>query len=200
LNISSRRRLIVLYLLVGVMLVSLGGRLWYIQVMNTTAFTKLAAANQTRDVAVPAVRGQILDDVGDQLVTNQTELVVSVDMMTLSRQSDGGAAVLHRLARLLDMSYNLLKAKTTLCTRGVKPPCWSGSPYQPIPVDEKVSDQDALQVMEQPALYPGISAQVQPVVYYPSPGGANPAQVLGYLQPITPAEIKARHLQVTGSY
>lgn len=195
---ASRRRLFVLYVVVIAMIATLGGRLWYLQVMSGTQFRELAAANQTRTIVVPAVRGQILDDEGRPLVTNQTSLVVSVDMMKLSTERDGGTAVLHRLARLLHMSYNLLKAKTTLCTRGVKAPCWSGSPYQPIPVDEKVSDQDALQVMEQPALYPGISAQVQPVVSYPSPGGANPAQVLGYLQPITPAEIKARHLQVTG--
>jgi penicillin-binding protein 2 len=119
-------------------------------------------------------------------------------MMQLSQEPDAGAAVLHRLARLLGMSYNTLKAKTTLCTRGVKAPCWTGSPYQPIPVDEQVSDQDALQVMEEPSLYPGVTAQVQPIVYYPSPDGANPAQVLGYLQPITAQEMTQRHLTVTG--
>ena len=70
-NVSSRRRLLVLYLVAAVMLVSLGGRLWYLQVMNSTAFTKLAAQNQTRNVLVPAVRGEILDDIGAQLVTNR---------------------------------------------------------------------------------------------------------------------------------
>jgi penicillin-binding protein 2 len=197
-NVSSRRRLLALYVIIGIMLVGLGGRLYYLQVMNTTAFTKLAAENQTRDVAVPAVRGQILDDVGAQMVTNQTALVVSVDMMQLSQQSDGGVAELRRLAPLLGMKYQLLVDKTRLCTKGVPQPCWAGSPYQPIPVDQSVSAQVALQVMEQPKLYPGVTAQVQPVVQYPEPDGANPAQVLGYLQPITPAEMAARHLAVTG--
>ena len=196
--VSSRRRLLLFYVLVAVMLVSLGGRLWYLQVLNTTAFTKLAAANQTRDVTVPAVRGQILDDVGGQLVTNQTALVVSVDMMQLSQQADGGVAVLHRLAPMLGLSYQLLREKVRLCTKGVQQPCWAGSPYQPIPVDQSVSPQVALQVMEEPKLYPGVSAQVQPVVHYPAPRGANPAQVLGYLQPITPQEMASRHLSSTG--
>jgi penicillin-binding protein 2 len=195
---ASRRRLVVLYVVVAVMLATLGGRLWYLQVMNGTQYKTLAMANQTRTIVVPAVRGQIFDDAGRALVTNQTSLVVSVDMMQLSRERDGGSAVLHRLARLIGMPYNLLKSKVTLCTRGVKPPCWAGSPYQPIPVDDKVSDEDALQIMEQATLYPGVTAQVQPVVYYPMPNGANPAQVVGYLQPITPEEIKARHLVVTG--
>ena len=197
-NTASRRRLLVLYVVAAAMLISLGGRLWYLQVMNNTAFTKLAAQNQTRDVAVPAVRGQILDDVGNRLVTNTTALVVSVDMMTLDQQPGGAAPVLKRLAPLLGMSYTLLSEKTRLCTKGVAQPCWSGSPYQPIPVDQNVTDQVALQVMEEPKQFPGVTAEVQPVINYPMPDGANPAQVLGYLQPITSQEIKERHLPVTG--
>ncbi len=197
-NVASRRRLLVLYVVAAAMIISLGGRLYYLQVMNTTAFTKLAAANQTRDVIVPAVRGQILDDVGNRLVTNQTALVVSVDMMTLSQQPGGAAPVLRRLATLLGVSDHLLTEKTRLCTVGVPQPCWSGSPYQPIPVDQNVSDQVALQVLEEQKQFPGVTAQVQPVIDYPQPDGANPAQVLGYLQPITPQEIKSRHLPVTG--
>ena len=197
-NVASRRRLLVLYVVAAAMLVSLGGRLWYLQVMNTTAFTKLAAANQTRDVIVPAVRGQILDDVGNRLVTNHTALVVSVDMMNLSQQPGGAAPVLHRLAPLLGLSYQVLTEKTRLCTAGVPQPCWAGSPYQPIPVDQNVSDRVALQVMEEQKQFPGVTAQVQPVINYPQPDGANPAQVLGYLQPITPQEIASRHLPVTG--
>ena len=77
-------------------------------------------------------------------------------------------------------------------------PCWTGSPYQPIPVAEQVSDATALQIMEEPTLFPGVTAQVQPVVDYPMPDGANPAQVLGYLQPITQAEMAKEHLPETG--
>jgi penicillin-binding protein 2 len=193
-----RRRLVVLYVVTALMLSVLGGRLWYVQVMNGTQFKTLAAESQTRTVVVPALRGEILDDEGDAFVTNQTSLVISVDMMQLSQQPDGGTAVLRQLGQLLDVSYNTLKAKTTLCTRGVKAPCWSGSPYQPIPVDEHVSGQVALQIMEEPNTYVGVTAQVQPVTYYPSPDGADPAQVLGYLQPITSQEVAQRHLTVTG--
>jgi penicillin-binding protein 2 len=197
-NVSSRRRLVVIYVLAAAMLISLGGRLYYLQVINNTSFTKLAQQNQTRDVIVPAVRGKILDDVGNPLVTNQTALVVSVDMMTLNQLPGGPAPVLQRLAPLLGVSYTKLSEKTRLCTKGVQQPCWAGSPYQPIPVDQNVSDQVALQVMEEQKEFPGVTAQVQPVVDYPEPGGANPAQVLGYLQPITPQEIASRHLPVTG--
>jgi penicillin-binding protein 2 len=197
-NAASRHRLVVLYVVAAAMVISLGVRLYYVQVMNTVAYTKLATANRTRDVIVPAVRGQILDDVGNQLVTNRTALVVSVDMMDLDQQPGGAAPVLHRLAPLLHMSYQELTDKTRLCGPHVGQPCWPGSPYQPIPVDQNVSDRVALQVLEEQNEFPDVTAQTQPVVDYPEPDGANPAQVLGYLQPITPQEIKSRHLPVTG--
>jgi penicillin-binding protein 2 len=196
---ASRRRLAVLYVLVVAALVALGGRLYYVQVLNTAQYKALAAANQTRQVVVPAVRGGIVDDLGQPLVRNQTSMVVSVNMSTLSQTtSDDGQSVLRRLAPLLGQSYKQLSEKTRLCTKGVPAPCWTGSPYQPIPVDQRVSMRTALQIMEEPNQFPGVTAGVQPVVEYPMPDGADPAQVIGYLQPITQQEMAKEHLPETG--
>jgi penicillin-binding protein 2 len=191
---ASRRRLVVLYVVVGALLITLGGRLWYVQVLNGTSYKTQALANQTRNVIVPAVRGKVLDDTGSALVTNRTALVVSVDMMTLSQRPDGGASVLQRLAPMLGLSYRLLQEKTRLCTATVPQPCWAGSPYQPIPVAQDVSDQTALQIMEEQSQFPGVTADTEGVIAYPQPHGANPAQILGYLQPATTQELKADHL------
>jgi penicillin-binding protein 2 len=195
----SRRRLLGLYLIALAMLVVLGGRLWYLQVLDTTQYKSLAQVNQTRKIVVPAVRGMIADDTGQALVTNQTSMTVSVNMMQLSQTTkDDGKAVLTRLAPLLHTPEKTLAEKVRLCTRGVPQPCWTGSPYQPIPVAEHVSDTIALQIMEEPTLFPGVVAKLTPVVDYPMPAGANPAQVLGYLQPITQAEMAKQHIPETG--
>jgi penicillin-binding protein 2 len=195
----SRRRLLGLYVLALAMVVVLGGRLWYLQVLDTTQYKSLAEVNQTRTIVVPAVRGMITDDTGQALVTNQTSMTVSVNMMQLSQTiSDDGKAVLARLAPLMHISDKTLTEEVRLCTRGVPQPCWTGSPYQPIPVAEHVSDTIALQIMEEPSLFPGVTAQLTPVVDYPMPAGANPAQVLGYLQPITQAEMAQEHIPETG--
>ncbi|MGD0704727.1 MAG: penicillin-binding protein 2 [Trebonia sp.] len=195
----SRRRLFGLYVIAAALLVVLGGRLWYLQVLDTAQYKTLAAVNQTRDIVVPAVRGMITDDTGSPFVRNQTEMVVAVNMMDLSQgTSDDGAAVLAKLAPLLHLSDKELSEKVRLCTRGVPQPCWTGSPYQPIPVAEHVSDSVALQIMEEPKAFTGVTASLQPVVDYPMPNGANPAQVLGYLQPITQSEMAADHLPETG--
>jgi len=195
----SRRRLFGLYVIAAAMLVVLGGRLWYLQVLDTTQYKQLAEVNQTRQIVVPAVRGMITDDTGSPFVRNQTEMVVSVNMLDLSQHTtDDGAAVLARLAPLLHLSDKTLTEKVRLCTRGVPQPCWTGSPYQPVPVAEHVSDVIALQIMEQPKIFIGVTASLQPVTDYPMPNGANPAQVLGYLQPITQSEMAANHLPETG--
>jgi penicillin-binding protein 2 len=195
---ASRRRLMVLYVVVAALLISLGGRLWYLQVMTGPSYVNLAAQDQTRKVIVPSVRGQILDDVGNALVSNRTALVVSVSAPQLSQQRDGGAAVLRRLATLLGMSDRLLTEKVRLCTAKVPQPCWPGSPYQPIPVDQDVSDAVAVQIMQDHKDFPAVTAGVEPVASYPQPDGANPAQTLGYLGPITGPEMKQEKLPAAG--
>lgn len=195
---ASRRRLFVVYAVIGALLISLGGRLWYLQVMNGHSYVQLASQDQAQTVITPAVRGQILDDTGLPLVDNASSLVVTVNMMNLATQSDGGAAVLRRLAHLLGMSHKLLTEKVRLCTAHVSQPCWPGSPYQPIPVAQHVPDAIAVQIMQDQARYPGVSAGVNPVARYPQPHGADPAQVLGYLGPITAEQMKQQHLPTTG--
>ena len=195
---AARRRLMVLYVVVAALLILLGGRLWYLQVMTGGSYANAAAQDQTRTVIVPSVRGGILDDVGQPLINNKTALVVSVNRALVAQQSDGGLGELHRLAKLLHMDYGLLQQRLRLCTVGVSQPCWPGSPYQPIPVDQQASDTVALQIMESQRDFPGVTAQVQPVIHYQQPYGTAAAQILGYLQPITPQEVAQRHLPVTG--
>jgi len=195
---AARRRLVIVYALVAALLISLGGRLWYLQVMTGVSYASAAAQDHTRTVIVPSVRGQILDDVGHALVDNHTSLVVSVNRMLLAQQPDGGVAVLHRLAKVLHVSYGSLQQRIRLCAPGVSQPCWQGSPYQPIPVDQHASDSVAIQIMESQRDFPAVTAQPQPVVHYAAPYGVAGAQMLGYLQPITPQEMARLHLPVTG--
>src|SRR5262249_21578461 len=156
----------------------------------------LANQEQIRTVVVPPVRGEILDDTGRALVASRSSLVVTVNVTNLSQQSDGGKGELRRLAALLGIRGRLLHDRLRLCTAEVSQPCWSGSPYQPTPVRQDVPERVGVQIMENQRLFPGVSAQVMPVVSYPE--GATATQVLGYLQPITAQQERERHLQLTG--
>jgi penicillin-binding protein 2 len=178
------------------LLIVLAARLWYVQVTTGKGNVSLANSEQLRTIVVPPARGQILDDAGRALVANSSSLVVTVNLATLSRQPDGGRAELHQLAALLGIRDRLLRDRLRLCTATVPRPCWAGSPYQPIPVQQGVSPRIGVQIMQNRAQFAGVSAQVQPAISYPQ--GASAAQVLGYLQPITAAEERQRHLALTG--
>ncbi|MFC3999208.1 penicillin-binding protein 2 [Nocardiopsis sediminis] len=177
-------------ILVVALFATLVGRMWYLQVPMADHFQELADSSHNQTLIVPATRGQILDSVGRPLVRNRTELVVSADYHTLSSQDDGGDAVLRRLADVMDVPFQELRQRTRLCSPTVGRPCWPGSPYQPISVAEDVDPRVALQIMEQQDKFPGISAQPQAVRVHTK--GRNAVQALGYLQPITAAELEER--------
>jgi penicillin-binding protein 2 len=191
----SRLRLVVLQAVVLSLLLTLLGRLWYLQIRNGAEYQTAATNNQVRQVVTEAVRGQILDDQGRALVRNRTSLVISVDRSALFRQKKPVRdAVLARLAKQLNTTALALSYKIELCGPDAhnKPPiCWNGSPYQPIPVARDVSQAVALSILEHAEDYPGVSADLEAVREYPAPYGANAAHELGYIGPVSDDEVTA---------
>ncbi|MDA0638650.1 penicillin-binding protein 2 [Nonomuraea sp. MCN248] len=185
-----RTRLLVVQVLVLLLLAALAVRLWQVQVVRGPEFVNRATETRTRTVIVPAVRGQILDSSGRPLVRNKSRLVVSVDRTRLTRMSDSGAKVLGRLSEVLSRPVAQLQKRITPCGPGVPKPCWTGSPYQPVPLDEKVDTREALQILEQQEMFPAVSAEIEAIREYPL--GDAGAQMLGYLSPVTEAELEKR--------
>ncbi|MEU6460660.1 penicillin-binding protein 2 [Streptomyces sp. NPDC046976] len=183
-------RLVVIQILVLSLLGTLGGRLWYLQIREGAQYQKEASGNHVQQVVQPAVRGEILDARGVPLADNETRLVVSASRTDLLKQKDDGKAVLAKLAGVLGMSTEDVMQKVRLCDAKTPQPCWNGSPYQPIPITDKATPRQALQIRERSEDFPGITAEPEAVRRYPSPGKSNTAQVLGYLSPVTDDEIQ----------
>ncbi|GAA0990047.1 penicillin-binding protein 2 [Acrocarpospora macrocephala] len=173
-------RLLVLHVVIGAMLITLLGRLWYLQVADGPAYVRAAAETRVRTVAIAPVRGRILDATGLPLVANRTVPVVAVDYMALTHQADGGRAVLARLAEVLREPYERVAERVRLCGGEVRRPCWPGSPYQPIPVAGEVDVPTALQITERQEEFPGVSTELQPIRTYPL--GPAAVHTLGYVQ------------------
>ncbi|MFJ8020123.1 penicillin-binding protein 2 [Streptomyces sp. NPDC096311] len=182
-------RLVVIQILVLSLLGTLGGRLWYLQIRNGQEYAKEASGNHVQQVVQPAVRGSILDARGVPIADNETRLVVSASRTDLLKMKDDGKAVLTKLADVLDMKPEDVIQKVRLCDAKTPQPCWNGSPYQPIPITDEATAKQALQIRERSEDFPGISAEPEAVRRYAAPGKANTAQVLGYLSPVTDAEI-----------
>ncbi|MFE5795704.1 penicillin-binding protein 2 [Streptomyces sp. NPDC056503] len=182
-------RLVVIQILVFSLLLTLGGRLWYLQIRNGKEYADEAKSNNIQQVVTPAVRGSIIDARGVPLADNETRLVVSASRTELMKMKDDGKAVLTRLAGVLKMKPEDVVNKIRLCDSKTPKPCWNGSPYQPIPVTDEATVQQALTIRESTEDFPGITAELTAVRRYPAPGKARTAQVLGYLSPVTDEEI-----------
>jgi penicillin-binding protein 2 len=188
----SDLRLFVLRVVVLAILLTLFGRLWFLQVYAGEDYVQAASANRIREVVDPAPRGEVYDARGAALVRNRTALVVSVSRSTLLREPDDGQDVLERLGAVLGRPADTLAREIRPCGGGVEPPCWRGSPYQPVPVAEfDASDRaglaKVLEIEEHREDFPGVSAQFAAVRDYPQ--GTLAAHVLGYLGPISPDEV-----------
>jgi len=90
----SDLRLIIVGIIVFSLLVTLLGRLYYLQVVTGDTYRVAAANNTVREIVTPAARGLILDQAGRPLIANRTSLVVTVDRAALQRQPNGGADVI----------------------------------------------------------------------------------------------------------
>ncbi|MFF3019216.1 penicillin-binding protein 2 [Streptomyces sp. NPDC057939] len=184
-----QNRLVVIQVVVFSLLLTLGGRLWYLQVRNGQEYTDEAKNNHVQQVIQPAVRGSILDSRGVPLADNATHLVVSAGRTELLAMKDKGKGVLTRLAGILGMDPQEVLDKVRLCDSKTKQPCWNGSPYQPIPISDEATTEQALQIREHPEDFPGITAEATALRRYAAPDQANTSQVLGYLSPVTDEEI-----------
>ena len=191
----SRLRLVVVQVLVLSLLATLLGRLWYLQVLASESYQAAATENGTREIITPAARGMILDSRGRPLARNRTALVVSISRTAMLRESDGGRALVAKVARVIGEPVEAVWEKTRLCgSEGALPAprCFNGSPYQPIPLTDEANTQMALQIMERREDFPGVTAELTAVREYPQPLGANAAHELGYLGPVTDEELAER--------
>ncbi|MPZ61416.1 MAG: penicillin-binding protein 2 [Propionibacteriales bacterium] len=190
---ESRRRLVVVQVLVVSLFLTLFARLWYVQVVGGDDYQAQAAENAVREVITPAERGMIVDAQGRPLVASRPSWVVTVDRdVTDEMPAAARRRVLQRVALTVGMSYEEVEARSLRCGEdgAARPPmCWNGSPYQPVPVAEDVSQQVAVSIQEQGEDFPGVEVEKWQVRAYPRPMGVNAAHLLGYLSPITEAEL-----------
>lgn len=172
--------LAVLTLLAGVLV----GRLGQLQLTDHPAGDARVAAPGTSRVPLPALRGRILDRDGRPIVDNAVRTDVTIDRRSLADAADGGRATVRRLAEALDLPFDRLWGRTTLCGApgAADPPhCWAGSALVPVPVAVDVDPADAATLTERPELYPGVAVTSQPVRSYPRAKGGGAPQTTGYL-------------------
>jgi penicillin-binding protein 2 len=172
---KTRTRMKVLAGLVAFMFAALTTRLWFLQVLATEEFAKMAEQNEVRLVPLQPLRGVILDRDGNILVGNRPSTIVTIDRVAMRGQEE---QVLFRLSTLLDIPVTDLLDRLD----SVK-----YLPYQPVPIAEDVPKEVVFYIEEHRNEFPGVHYQLGAVRSYQY--GSLASHVLGWTGEISDQQL-----------
>jgi penicillin-binding protein 2 len=156
-------------------------RLWTLQVVDGKTYAAAVTRNQVRVVSVPAPRGEIVDRNGTVLAGDvpQQEILLS----RATALSD--PSIVGKVAALVGETPKELKADIADSQY---------SQYAPVPVLDNAPMATVEYLDEHPSEYPGVTVQEVSQRDYPqnqNSGTDVGSAVLGYVSPISQAELKA---------
>ena len=176
---NTRRRLVVIGLIVVALFAGLLTRLWFLQVAGGEDLAVAAQQNGDKIVQIPAIRGRILDAKGRVLAETMPVTSLVVDRQALTEATR--PKLVANLATLLaDTPDNINKE--------IDNPNYPA--FQPIPILQGVSNEIATALVEHASDYPEASLESSYVRVYPRL--TSRAHVVGYVGRINPEEYAAR--------
>jgi len=152
-------------------------RLFTLQIVDYKESQATVLSNSLRVSTIPAARGLILDRTGVPLVTNMTTTQIRLSRAEAALYPQVKGA----LASLTGLSIKQINSDLTN---------QQYDPYQPAPIMSNTPSSVVEYIKLHPNEFPGVSVLNVSTRSYPT-GGAIGAQVLGYVGPITGAEIAA---------
>ncbi len=178
-------RLKILGLFIGVLLVTLTGRLWVLQLTRWIDFQEQALQNRTSIVTTPAPRGLIYDRHGRVLAENRPNWRLVVTPAMLPNSSSEREDIVRCLASILrdhDVS-------TTDVRNAIDEACASGRSVKPTPLGSFADNlplEIVAQIEERSLDLPGVEVAEYFQRHYPY--GDLAAHVIGYARPINSEE------------
>jgi penicillin-binding protein 2 len=166
-------RVVTLAVLIAVVFLVLGARLWYLQVLTGEDYTLSAQATQTREIKIPAQRGVIYDRDGEILANNVPGLNLTVIPDELTREK------VRELAEIVGADAEAVLERYDAAVLV--------DPYSPILVKEKASRDAVTYVSERTGEFPGVSVNEDWIRSYPQ--GELASHVLGYTGAVTQEEL-----------
>jgi penicillin-binding protein 2 len=172
-----RHRSQVLSLIVALVFLALGGRLFYLQVVEGDNFYRMTAENIIRTNPLPATRGQIRDRKGRLLATMVPSYDIEVYPSQLTRES------YDRLRALLGPDVERFPTWEAIKAEATK------GKDRTMVVSENVS-REVMAQLETSLDKPGIHVAAVQRRHYP--GGTTAAHAIGYLNEVSADELKTR--------
>jgi len=167
-------------LCVGIALLVLLLRLWYLQILEGDRYFALSVNNRLRVRPVEAPRGFILDRHGEILVENRP----TFDVYATPEDVTNPREVVATLAGILRISPQEIE---TRLLEGRE------RPHQPVLLRKGLDEGMVVSIEERKLELPGISLRVRPIRAYPSGGTA--ANLLGYVSEVNQAQLAREEYQ-----
>jgi penicillin-binding protein 2 len=156
-------------------------RLWALQVLSGPQYLRAALDNQLRSIRIEAPRGQILDVKGRPLVTNTPGTAIVIHPADLPKTWAAERAELRRLSKIVHVP--VLQMLRGIAER-------KGDPVTPVVVREDIKRTAPVNYLsERKEEFPGVDVVDTYLRSYPQ--GELAAQVLGYVNEISAAQLKA---------
>ncbi len=150
---------------------------WKTQILEHKKYWSLSEANRIRENVIPAPRGLIVDRDSVILADNAAGFKASV----IRENNPGYARSLNDIGRLLDIGTEDLPARIAKYE--------SLPAFKPIVVKDNLDIQEVARIEARQLEFPELVIETEPKRLYPF--GRLAAHVIGYLQELTPEEMKS---------
>ncbi len=172
--VLKRTRLI--FVLVVIFFIFLILNFWKVQILEHEEFWEKSEANRMREIALPYQRGLVFDREGAILANNTASFKVSL----IRENCEDYDISCRKIAQLLNIEEQILKARIKK---------YESLPlFRPIVVKENLTFEEVAMIEARKLELPELILQSEPKRFYPFKSLA--AHVIGYLQELSPEEMK----------
>jgi penicillin-binding protein 2 len=181
------RRVKILFGLLGLIVLMLAGRLFFLQIVKGDYYSRISEENRIRPLILPASRGEVTDRNGKVVATNRPSYTVSLIPYEVSevfpeRWSAGSGGT---SASLIEKLASCLKLDAVSLEEKIRSNWFRG--YRPIRLKKDVDFNTVCMIEEQNEDLPGVIYQVEPARRYLEAGWVG--HVLGYVNELTSEEL-----------
>ncbi|MEP7270031.1 MAG: penicillin-binding protein 2 [Acidobacteriota bacterium] len=179
-------RLEIIRLIAFAVFLVLGGRLWYLQVMNSGVYAEQADQNRIRVLPIPARRGTIFDRKGRELVTSRAAYNIVISRKDVKSFDE-----------ITELLVEHLGIERAWLERRLKDAQFEAK-WESVVIKEVASDADVAWIMAHQFEYPELRAEEAPQRLYRNNQMA--AHALGYVGEVSPEQLKKGQFSKENGY
>ncbi len=170
-------RVRIAFIVVGILFALLLAYYWKVQVLDHQKYWRMSEANRLRERALPAPRGVITDRTGRIILADNT---AGFNVAIIRENIKDFGKTSRDVARLLGITEDDLRARIDK---------YRDTPaFEPIVVKDGLTTDEVARIEARRSDFPELEVGIEPRRSYPF--GSSTAHVLGYLQEISPDEIR----------